>query len=245
MSVVAMDGRTNVRSGGPADLRRSTRWLAALILPIGPAAIAVLRYVLPYKTVDDNSAIVTAASGAPGALSAVLWLAFVATLTLVPAVLWIGRLTRRRAPRLTAAALLLLVPGYLSLTWMVGSDALLWVGIHEGLDVNTLTRLYETFHPTANIATGMFVLGHVLGTVLLGIAMWRSQSVPRWAAVLAIVSQPLHFIAAVIVASPTLDLLAWGLNAVAFAAAAVAIVRLSDDEWDLPPLPRPGTAAVR
>ncbi len=76
---------------------------------------------------------------------------------------------------------------------------------------------------------------HVIGTILLGIAMWRSRAVPAWAALITIVSQPLHFIAAVILASHALDLVAWGLNAVGFAVAAIVIVRTSDDEWDLPP----------
>jgi hypothetical protein len=78
----------------------------------------------------------------------------------------------------------------------------------------------------------VFVVGHVIGTVLLGIAMWRSHAVPRWAAVITVVSQPLHFVAAVIVASPELDLVAWGMNAVGFGAASVAIWRLSDEAWD-------------
>lgn len=53
---------------------------------------------------------------------------FAAVLTLVPGVLWVGRLTRRHAPRLTAAALLLVVPGYLSLGWFASTDTLLWAG---------------------------------------------------------------------------------------------------------------------
>jgi hypothetical protein len=119
--------------------------------------------------------------------------------------------------------------------WLISVDLLLWAGADVGLDQSILVRLYSTDHPTSMIAAGVFVLGHVLGTVLLGVAMWRSGAVPRWAAMLTVVAQPLHFVAAVIVGSPTLDLVAWGMNAVGFAAAAVAIVRLPDDEWDVAP----------
>jgi hypothetical protein len=52
---------------------------------------------------------------------------------------------------------------------------------------------------------------------------------------MTVAAQPLHFIAAVIVASHTLDLLAWGMNAVAFGVVAVAVLQTPDDEWDLPP----------
>jgi hypothetical protein len=52
---------------------------------------------------------------------------------------------------------------------------------------------------------------------------------------ITIISQPLHFTAAVILASHPLDLLAWGLNGIGFAVAALAILRLPVDEWDLAP----------
>lgn len=234
---------TAVRAGTPvgprarSDPRHGTRWLAALLLPVGPAAVAVLRFVLPYHTTDDPATVVGKVAAHPGAQSAVLWLGLVATLTLVPAVLWVGRLTRRCAPRVTAAALLLLVPGYLSLTWLIGGDLLLWAGVHGGVDAATLTRLYGASHPTSGVAEVLFVLGHVVGTVLLGVALWRSNSVPRWAALITVASQPLHFVAAIVLASPPLDLAAWGMNSVGFAVAAAAILRLRDEEWDLPPKP--------
>jgi hypothetical protein len=61
--------------------------------------------------------------------------------------------------------------------------------------------------------------------------------VPTWAGVVTVISQPLHFVAAVVVSSHALDLAAWGLNAVGFAAVSLAILRLGDDEW----APRPRT----
>ena len=237
MSTVPVAEPLDAHRAPPTDPRRRTRWLAALLIPIGPAAVAVLRFVLPYSTVDDGAIIVDKVAAHPGAQSLVLWLGFLAVLTLIPGALWVGRLTRRRAAGLTAAALLLLVPGYLSLGWLIGSDLLLWGGVQAGIDTGSLTRLYEVTHPTSAIAAGLFVLGHVLGTVLLGIAMWRSRTVPPWAAVLTGLSQPLHSVAAVIVVSHPLDLMAWTMQAVGFAAAAVAVARLRDDDWDLPRQP--------
>jgi hypothetical protein len=228
------DSRTG-ESRPPDDLRRTTRCLLALILPIGPFAVAVLRYVLPYNTVDSQREIVRKVAADPGRQSLVLWLGLVAILTLVPAVLAVGRLTRRRAPRTTAAALLLLVPGYLALGLMVGQDMALWMGVKSGLGPVALLRLSESSHPIATVADAVFVVGHVGGTVLLGIALWRSGVVPRWTAVMTVAAQPLHFIAAVIVASHTLDLVAWGMNAVAFGVVAVAVLHTPDNEWDLPP----------
>ena len=227
----------SVSSAPPVDVRRWSRWLAALVIPVGPAAVAVLRWRLPYTTVDDPSTVVAAVTAHPESQSLVLWLGLIAILTLVPGVLWVGRLTRRHVPRLTAAALLLLVPGYLALSWLTAGDLLLWAGAQHAVDADTLTTLYSAMHPTSAIAGGLFVLGHVIGTIVLGVALWRSRRVPRWAALLTIVSQPLHVVAAVVLASPSLDLLAWGLNAIGVATASVAILGTADHEWDLPPAP--------
>lgn len=230
-----MNAQVSVVPATHSDLRRPTRLLAAVLLPIGPAAVAALRFLLPCATTGEPDEIVAAVHADPGGQSVVVWLGLVAILTLVPAAIWVGRLTRRAAPRLTAAALMLLVPGYLALGLLVAGDVVLWSGAVEGVDVATMTRLTEAMHPATAVAAGVFVLGHVVGTVLLGIAMWGSHAVPRWAALLVVVSQPLHFVAAVVLSSPSLDLIAWGMQAVGFAVAALAIVRLSDDEWDLPP----------
>ncbi|MBC6451431.1 hypothetical protein [Actinokineospora xionganensis] len=68
------------------------------------------------------------------------------------------------------------------------------------------------------------MIGHVIGTVMLGLAMWNSGLVSRWAAAATIVSQPLHFVAAAVLADHALDLAAWGPNAVGFAAVSMALI---------------------
>jgi hypothetical protein len=203
---------------------RTALVLSALLLPVGPAAVAVLRYVLPYDTTDDAIDVVHKAAADPGALSLVVWLGFVAMLTLIPAVLIVAAHTRRGAPRTTFAALLLLVPGYLSMGTLVAGDAGLLFGVRHGVDDAVLADWIGQGHPSFAIAAGLFVIGHVIGTVLLGIAMWGSGLVPRWAAAATIVSQPLHFVAAAVLGDHTLDLAAWGLNAVGFAAVSLVLI---------------------
>ena len=44
----------------PADLRRMSRWLLAVLLPVGPAAVAVQRFVLPYRTTEKRVGCVAA-----------------------------------------------------------------------------------------------------------------------------------------------------------------------------------------
>ena len=218
-----------------ADVRPVSRWVAALILPIGPAAIALLRYFLPYDTVDDVPTIVNKIVDNLERSSLVIWLGYIGILTLVPGVYAVGRLTRRGAPWMTAIALFLVVPGYLSLPWTASSDLFTWSAGTAGLDVGSITKAVDVTHGSMNLAGAVFVVGHVVGTVLLGIAMWRSRIVARWAAVAVMVSQPIHFVAAIIVPNHTLDLFGWGLQAAGFAAVGWAILRMSDDEWQPSP----------
>ncbi len=103
--------------------------------------------------------------------------------------------------------------------------------MRRGLSLEDAAASYDSLHPAVMVAGGIFVVGHVVGTVLLGCALLRVSTVPRPAAWAVVVSQPLHFVAAVIVGSHWLDLVGWGLNAVGFAALSVLILRMSDPEW--------------
>jgi hypothetical protein len=195
----------------------------------------VLRYVLPYRTTDSGTQIVHEVATHQTRANAVVWLGLVAVLTLVPAVIWVGRVTARTTPRLTAAALVLLVPAYLSLSFLVGSDAIALYGAKHGLASDVVSDMYSAVHPIVLVAGFLFVIGHVFGTILLGIAMLRADAVPRWAGIATLVSQPIHFVAAVVVGSHLLDLVGWGLNAVGFTAVSVVILAMADDDW----APRP------
>jgi hypothetical protein len=232
---------TEVSTGRPVDLRRATRVFAAVLIPVGPACVAALRYLLPYQTSDNAADAVAAIAAAPDRQYVVVWLGFLAMLTLVPGVLFVGRVARQRAPRLTAVALLLLVPGYLALGFLVAADAVAWYGVTRGFSPAIVADLFEHGHPSQLMSAGVFVLGHVLGTVLLGVALLRGRAVPAVAAWLVIVAQPLHFVAAVILGSPLLDLAAWGSNAVGFAAVSLVVLRMRDEEWEPAPVRTPGS----
>ena len=54
----------------------------------------------------------------------------------------------------------------------------------------------------------VFVVGYIVGTVLLGVASLRGRLMPAAVAVALIISQPLHLVS-VITAQPVLDLVAW------------------------------------
>jgi hypothetical protein len=138
-------------------------------------------------------------------------------------------LARRHAPRLGTTGLVLACAGFLSLFWstVAGSDNVALAAAHLGMRPTATGALVTSMGNIVPIglASNIFVLGHVLGLVLLGIALWRGRVVPAWAGLLLAASQILHVVFAVIVPVHALDGLAWGLTAVGFAAAAVAFAR--------------------
>lgn len=190
-----------------------------LLLPVGPAAIAVLRLVLPYYTSPDTSDVVRVSSEHPGRESAVIWLATIGVLTLVPGILAVARLCRDAAPKLTAWALALAVPGYLAMGLMLGYDHLVWSATHADLSNADAAAVIDAAHPALEVSMAVFVLGHVVGTVLLGLALLRSGRVPAWVGWGIAVSQPLHFVATVFLGSPQVDFVAWTVTAVGMAIA--------------------------
>ena len=107
--------------------------------------------------------------------------------------------------------------------------------MHPGTTGALLTSIANI--PPVGLRTAIFVFGHIISLALLGIALWRGHAMPAWAAILLAASQLLHFVFAVIAPIHLLDGCAWGLTAVAFAAAAVALIRDPSPE-------RPGRPVV-
>jgi hypothetical protein len=205
------------------------RTALAILMPIGPLAIAVVRGILPYNTTDTDTAMAAKVAAHQGTQTIVIWLTFVALLTLIPGVIALGLLARRHAPRLGTAGLVLAYAAFACLFWssVAGSDTVALgaarIGMHPGTTGVLLTSI-GNIRPVG-LATGIFVLGHILGLVLLALALWRGHAVPVWAALLLGLSQILHFTFAVVAPIHVLDGCAWGLTAVAFAAAARALTR--------------------
>lgn len=218
------------RSSESTEVGDGARWrLAALavITPIGPLAIAGVRFLLPYRTTDDNSTVAAAVAAHPGAASVVLWLDLVAVLTLLVGVFVVSALAVRASPALGTVGAVLAVTGFGALSMgPIPSDPAVEAATRAGLDPVTTGRVLDAMaaHPSAQAATALFVLGHIAGTALLAAALWKGRAVPVWAALTLMVSQPLHFVFAVIAPNSALDATAWLLTATGFAAAGKALL---------------------
>lgn len=213
----------------PRDLHRFWRLLIAVVLPIGPLGVTVTRGIMPYWTSDDTRTMVDRSVAQPDLLTTMSWLALVFTPPLMLAMLVLGYVARRGAPVLATLGAGISFVSYAN--WSSGGlgdqDVLT---LHQaGFDAAAIQRAVEASyeHPVAMVASLGWVIGHILGMILLGLALYRSRVVPRWVGVAIVACQPIHLIGAVIVPSRLLDVtLGWGLATVAFAMVSRAVVRM-------------------
>lgn len=216
---------TRRRVAAPGTRLDLDRRAYALIGALGAAVIAVLRLVIPYSDTDSVATSISKVAEHAGRERLVVILGAIGVALLIPGYQALGRLTKDAAPRLTRIALALSYVGYLALGIDLLTDQLL-------LSASSLTsrpgaiELVDHVQASAFviIITAVFVVGHILGTVLLGVAFLRTRSIPTWAAVLVVVSQPLHFVAAIIIGNHAMDFVCWLLMAVGFGVAGATLI---------------------
>jgi Domain of unknown function (DUF4386) len=231
----------------PRDLRRFWRTVIAVTLPIGPLGVTVARGIMPYWTSDDSATIVDKLLAHPDTVLAMQWIGLVMMPPLLGAMLSLGYVARRGAPVLAAVGSLMSFAVY-ALWGVIGNIELSVYAMGEaGVDPATILRVLEVQEggTVAFIAGFGWVIGHIVGMILLGLAVWKARIVPAWVGAGLAVSQPIHLVSAIILPSRLLDVtLGWGLTTVCCAMVGLAVLRMRDDEFDLPPLARQAAARV-
>jgi hypothetical protein len=223
------------------DARTAWRWLLALAATPVAIYVAVFRYFIPYQDSDSPRQIFDTLVAATTYQSMGIWIGSFVVLTGFAGILAVAWHTRRRTPVLTTIALVLAVPGFLAL--FAGGpygDVLAYVtGTVPGIDRETAFQLGYGMESSAQsgLLTTIFVLGHLVGTTLLGVALWRARIAPTWLAIGLTVSQPIH-LSSVMTGIRPIDLVGWGLTAVGFGWAAWRLAKLHNDEFDLAPVAR-------
>jgi hypothetical protein len=102
----------------------------------------------------------------------------------------------------------------------------------QGLDQPTMARFLDKAQDSSVFLPLMilFIVGLIIGLILLGVAALRTRVVPMWAAVLLILAGPLLFFSNGGVMGVVASLIAIaGLGSLGLAA-----LQMSDDEWDAP-----------
>jgi len=217
------------------DVRSFQRYAAAIILPIPPTCVAIGRL---FQTDDsDTRRTLDLIAANPDRQFTFALLGFIGILTVVPAFLAAAGLSRRRRPVLTTIALTVNLAGYLGAFAMAAIDNLYLIGALLPADQRDVAaimidKMWSSGIP--GVGTNLFVLGHVLGAILMGLALRGSIATIGWLAML--LTTPMHVLAFVVLQMPALDLAAWLLMTLAFVCCAVKIIKTPNDDWDLPPI---------
>jgi hypothetical protein len=224
------------RPVGVRDSRTFQRRVSAAVLLVPATSIGLAR-LFQVDDTDTRKALDLVATD-PGRQFTFALLGYIGILTIVPAFLAAASLARRRRPMLASIALGVNLLAYLG-SWAIGAvDNLYLVGGKlpvEQRDTAAVVIDKMWAEGLAGVSTGVFVLGHVFGAILMAFALRGSIPTIGWVAML--LTTPAHVVAFVVLQMPVLDMAAWMLMALGFGYCAVAILRTTDEEWDLPPLP--------
>jgi len=219
---------------GP-DVRGFWRVLLAVIVPL-PMLFMGFQYILsPIDGGASFEATVAASAANQERLALLEWLPVPFLILLVPATYAVAWVTRRSTPRLTTAGALIALTGLLAGFGILGGTPHpAYVTVRQGLDVATVARLDHAIgqHPITLLGGLLFILAITIGLPLLGIALWRSRLAPGWMGIALTLGGLTHPFMPGHVASG-LGLI---VTAAGFAGASVALLRMRNEDFDLPPI---------
>lgn len=230
---VLVQSATHIR-----DLRPFWRVMLAVALPIGPLVVTAVRAVLPYWTSDDPATAVVRIAAAPDTMALLAWLGVLTTPLMLVSMLTLGHVARRGAPVLATVGTVIAFAAYALWGSVGSSDYTAWVLTGAGYGNDQVTQILGHLDntPVAMSVGTFWVLGHILGLVLLAVALHRARVLPLWAATLMALSQPVHLVAAVIVPSRWLDVVGgWGMTTFTCALVSLYLWRTRSEDFDLPP----------
>ncbi len=189
---------------------------------LGSVGQLVQFLVTPVTEGESAAKNVARAVAHPTLMQAGAWLDL-AILFFLPALVVVAYMANARTTRLGWIASVITIGTTLpGIAYVVAPDVLYVVAIHgqvsaKGIDAYNNTGIVE-------VATVVFLIGHVLGLALLAIALWRARSVPRWAA-LCLAVYPVLEIASGDASLRAAGVVAYLLLIAAFGACANALVR--------------------
>lgn len=215
------------------DVRGFWRVLLAILAPL-PMLAEGIYYVLVPVAGDSSFPDTVAAFAAHKQLMEVItWFGAVFVVGLIPATFAVAWVARRGAPRLTTWGAGIALLGFMTGFPMLGGPInTSYMTVHAGLDATSMGTLDDALHnqPLLGVASLLFIVGIVFGLGLLGLALWRSRVAPAWMGIALALGGFTHpFIPNHV--GQGIGLL---VAAVGFAGASYALLRMPNDQFDLP-----------
>jgi hypothetical protein len=216
------------------DLRTFWRVLLAVIAPVPLLGMGISYLLSPTDGGADVATTVAGIEAHPSRALVSMLTGLLFVIFLSPATAALAWTTRRRAPRLTTVGAGLTLLGLLvGFATLPAGNNLGWIAAREDLDLGIIQTLDDALwaQPTSGVGIILFLAAITIGLPLLGIAMWRTKAAPRWMAACLIAGTATHMFTPGHIAQGV-GLL---VGAVGFLGVSRALLRMRNDEFDLPP----------
>jgi hypothetical protein len=218
----------------PPAYHRVQRAFFAACLILGPALMIVEVFINPARTVDSNSGSATIAAWmATGAiLSPIEYVVLVAPLICLPfGALGMALLAMRGSPWLATIGGFLSITGFTALTVFVAQEvqSRLMSQLGGGPE---LGALWDRFNTDPVIATYLyiFVIGNLVGPMLLAIGLGRSRLIPVWATWALIIRAPIQVAGFPTHLGLSIEFATFGLLLIGSVPVALALLRFPSED---------------
>jgi len=175
------------------------RWLAAVAVVAGPLCYLIGGVFEPAAHAAGQATIAANATANPATNTTHLIAFVIASFLLPVGVVALAYLARQRTPWLAVLGGVLGVLGWLPFSALTALDDLA-VDMTHVPDGGSVTGLWDLFAFDGVMSSYLmiYILGHLVAYVLLGIALHRAAVIPGWAAVAMIASSPMMIVAFVL-----------------------------------------------
>jgi hypothetical protein len=231
VSTIPLDQRST--HAHPA-YRKLQRAFFAVCLILGPLLLILSVFLNPDRTVDSNSgsAVIAARMAAGPGLSPLDVFIQVTELFLLPfGALGMTFLAMRRSPWLASIGGFLSITGYMAFVVFVGQEVQSRLMAQMG-GGQQLATLWDRFNsdPVITAYLYIFIIGMLIGPLLLGIGLGRTRLIPRWAMWALILRVPLQVAGFPIHIGLSIEFVTFGLLLLGSIPVALALLKFSDEK---------------
>jgi hypothetical protein len=140
-------------------------------------------------------------------------------------------LAMRRSPWLATIGGFLALTGCIAFVVFAGQDDLSYLMAQMG-GGQQLVTLWDRFNtdPMMTAYLFIFIIGHLLGPMLLGIALGRTHTIPAWAAWFIILRTPLQIAGFITHIGLSIEIVTYWLLLIGSIPVALALLKFSDEE---------------
>ena len=210
-------------------LARVKQATGAASLVLFPLAILAYWVLYPAYGLLDPAPVLQAIDGHAARTATADAFVFSGAFLAVPATLALMRVLAARSPRLATIGGALHLLGWIAIIGVVMGDVIAVQMVHAGTPSPDTVALYRRIMDSGPvIALNVIATLHVIGGTMLGIALWRTRVVPRWAGVAATFAQPIHLVSN-IAGVFWLDAITWIALAAVFGSVAAVVLRSPSD----------------